>query len=360
MKVVFISRATLYSNPGGDTIQITSTAQHLNQLGITADIRLTNENIDYNQYDLLHFFNIIRPADILQHIERSGKPYVVSTIFVDYYEFEKKNSGPLRKLLATFFSPDGIEYLKVLARAAFNKEKLVSPFYIWHGQKSSIKKIISGASMLLPNSNNEYIRLLNRYTIQQKFKIVPNGINTNLFKKTGEASRDNNLVLCVARIEPLKNQLLLIRALNNSAYKLLIIGKASVNQKKYYEKCREEAAGNVSFIDHVSQQQLTEYYAKAKVHVLPSWFETTGLSSLEAAACGCNIVITDKGDQHEYFRDYAYYCDPGSHQSIAEAIRKAANDPVNHQLSQLVSENYTWQKAAEQTAEAYREILSTS
>ena len=64
MRVVFITRATLYSVKGGDTLQVLQTARHLEELGIQVDIRLTNERISYDQYDLLHFFNIIRPADI--------------------------------------------------------------------------------------------------------------------------------------------------------------------------------------------------------------------------------------------------------------------------------------------------------
>jgi len=39
--------------------------------------------------------------------------------------------------------------------------------------------------------------------------------------------------------------------------------------------------------------------------VLPSWFETTGLSSIEAGVMGCNIVITDKVMQ-EYFSHHAF------------------------------------------------------
>ena len=73
MKVLFISRATLYKDKGGDTIQIVNTARYLEKLGVEVTIRLSNEAIDYSKFDLIHFFNIIRPADILLHMERSGK-----------------------------------------------------------------------------------------------------------------------------------------------------------------------------------------------------------------------------------------------------------------------------------------------
>ena len=84
MRVAIIARSTLHTVPGGDTVQAVQTARHLKDLGVTVDVKLSNEAIDYSQYDLLHFFNIIRPADILYHSKKSGKPYVVSTISVSY------------------------------------------------------------------------------------------------------------------------------------------------------------------------------------------------------------------------------------------------------------------------------------
>src|ERR1700676_2249559 len=120
MKVAFISRASLYSDKGGDTIQLINTAVQLRNFGIVVDIFLADEKPDYSNYDLLHFFNIIRPDDILPHIARTKKPFVVSTIFVDYSEYEKKARQGPSVFLFKFLSPDLIEYLKVIARFLAN------------------------------------------------------------------------------------------------------------------------------------------------------------------------------------------------------------------------------------------------
>src|SRR6187401_1088065 len=113
MNILFLSRTTLYSNPGGDTIQISNTAQGLKKMGVNVDIQLANAKITYTAYDLIHFFNIIRPGDILFHIKASGKPYVVSTIFVDYSEYEKKTSSGIKNIAFRILSADLIEYIKV-------------------------------------------------------------------------------------------------------------------------------------------------------------------------------------------------------------------------------------------------------
>ena len=93
MNILFIARSTLYEVSGGDTIQIIKTAEELRKLGVVVDIKLSNEkNINYGQYDLLHFFNIIRPSDIIAHIDKCNKPFVVSSIYLLYEDFENNTS----------------------------------------------------------------------------------------------------------------------------------------------------------------------------------------------------------------------------------------------------------------------------
>jgi glycosyltransferase involved in cell wall biosynthesis len=358
LKILFISRATLYKDKGGDTVQIVNTARYLEKLGAEVTVRLCNETIDYSKFDLIHFFNIIRPADILLHMDRSGKPFVVSTIYVDYSEYERNERKGLAGKVFSIFSRDSIEYLKVIARFIVNAEKIISPGYLLLGQKRAIKKIIARSGMLLPNSYSEYQRLSSNYGINKAFRVIPNAIDPSLFNEnSGTQVRRDNLIICVGRIEGRKNQLNLIKALNNTKFQLVIIGSSSPNQMKYYNNCKEIAATNVSFIENILQEKLIEYYRSAKVHALPSWFETTGLSSLEAAAMGCNIVITDKGDTREYFENYAYYCDPASPQSIFDATCKAAGDSIGSELQKKIFNQYTWSQAARLTLGAYEEII---
>ena len=163
----------------------------------------------------------------------------------------------------------------------------------------------------------------------------------------------------MARIEGIKNQLNLIKALNNTRYRLLIIGDYAPGHADYYRECRKIAGGNVEFIEHIPQSDLVKYYQKAKVHTLPSWFETCGLSSLEAGAMGCNIVITDKGYTREYYGDYAFYCDPDNPASIFKAVDNAAKSIFRIGLRNKILTNYTWGRAAAGIARGYDKILRT-
>ncbi|MES2618775.1 MAG: glycosyltransferase family 4 protein [Bacteroidota bacterium] len=366
MRVLFISRATLFSVKGGDTIQMQKTAEGLKTLGIDADIKLCNDTaIDYSQYKLIHFFNIIRPADCIYHIHKSRLPYVVSTIYVDYsaYENYSKKSRGVTGWLLGLLGRNSREYIKAIARMVVNGEKIISSEYLLWGHHCSVKYVLSNAAMLLPNSESEYQRLQKHYKTATPYSVVYNAADTAMFNCLPDtiASKHSQMVLCVGRIEGRKNQLNLIRALNGSEFQLYIIGNYAPNHKAYYEACRNEAADNIHFVNDIEQNQLLNYYRNAKVHVLPSWFETTGLSSLEALFCGCIPVVTNYGDTKEYFNSsVAFYCDPASSSDILDKVKAASVAVVNMNEVKNAMQRFNWQATAVATAETYKQAITTS
>lgn len=357
MKIVFIVRSTLFTAKGGDTIQVKETAANLRNLGVEVDIKKTAEQINYNDYDLLHFFNITRPADILVHIKRSDKPFVVSTILINYALYDKHHRHGLTGKLFSIIPVSGIEYAKTLFRFLAGRDKLVSTSYLWKGQQAGVKEILRKTKAVIVQAKAEYDDLVKLYAVKADYYIIKNGVNTGLFQYSKTVSREKNIVLSVARIEGIKNQYNLIRALNNSPYKLILIGDAAPNQKGYYQKCRNIASANVSFINYLPQQQLAGYYAMAKVHVLPSWFEVCGLSSLEAAAMGCRVVITDNGYARSYFEDEAFYCDPAKPESILQAVDMAMQADHEDGLQKKIPEYYSWKNTAADTLAVYKKYI---
>ena len=169
-----------------------------------------------------------------------------------------------------------------------------------------------------------------------------------------------NCIVCAARIEGRKATLNLVKAVKNTQYTLVLVGRESQNQKKYVAKVHKEATNNVVFLGAISHTDLKDLYKVAKVHALASWMETPGLSSIEAAAMGCNIVATKKGDAYDYFGDLAFYCEPDNVQSIKSAIDAAFNSNVNPDLKKLVLENYIWEKTSQETLKGYELALEHS
>jgi len=94
----------------------------------------------------------------------------------------------------------------------------------------------------------------------------------------------------------------------------------------------------------------------ARVHVLPSWWENTGLVSLEAALCGCNVVTTDRSPFREYFGGAAYSCSPASQDSMRHAVLHAYASARPEKLAETVRHRFTWERVAAELAEVYLKI----
>ena len=358
-KIALISRSTLYDVPGGDTIQMQQTARHLAAWGYDATIHRTTDTLDYDRYQLFHFFNLTRPADILYHLDHIRKPIVLTPILIDYSEYDRHHRTDTAGKLLRNIPESMTEYGKTVARWLRGKDAMRSMSYLWKGQQRSIRQVLSQTGMLLPNAEGEKRTIESTYGYAGPSAVIPNGIEPELFRPTADTKKDPFLVICAARIEGIKNQLQLIRALNNTQFRLILIGKASPNQQDYYEACRKEAGQNISFVEHLPQQELVKYFARATVHALPSWFETCGLSSLEAAAMGCRPVISDRGYTRDYFGEAGFYCDPGDSASILSAVERAAAVDGTASLQQKIKTEYTWQQAVEKTAAAYSKITTT-
>src|SRR5690348_5684181 len=148
MKVVFIARPTLYSTSGGDTVQIDSTAKYLTKMGVQVDIVLADRPIDYSDYDLVHFFNIIDPEDLLGHAIKCNKPYLISTIYVDYAEFDKKHRKGFIGFLSKLLPYDTVEFIKTVGKFLLKNEKVSTWKYFIKGHSGSIRFLLKNAACL--------------------------------------------------------------------------------------------------------------------------------------------------------------------------------------------------------------------
>lgn len=331
MNILFQIRDDYLKNLAGDTIQILKTKYYLEQMGIKVDIS-TSFQADLKGYDLIHLFNLIRVKEtsrFADNVIRQSKKYVLSTIYWNMTDYIIKDKS----------SPSTLEW--------------------WKKDETLRKKVISGASALLPNSGMEIDVLKRDFGIENDCFVIPNCSDRMFHNADGQAFTEKyglmDFVLCVGRLSYRKNQLALINAMKETDHKLVFIGRKS--SEDYYQLCKGASTENVIYIDELKQHELISAYGAAKVHVLPSWFETPGLSSLEAGLSGCNIVTTDRGCTKEYFNDMAGYCNPENGGSIYSAVEKAYRKPKDRTLSNYILKYYTWENAAKKTLDAYCQVL---
>lgn len=372
MRVLMQIRQNAYSLKGGDTIQMEKTREELIKLGYNVDISL-DLHPDLSEYDVVHLFNITRVQETfiqVQNAVKQGKPIVLSTIYWPNNEFEKFNGGlGLRGILGKLLTIDQMESVKALAKAlALGQRDEGTRYLITHSYQKMQKYILEYTNVFLPNAQEEMRQIelnLGYYAKPNCVIVVPNAIDINAMQKAAQNDKTNSYrkykdwLICVGRIDPRKNQLKLLEAIEKSNYKLLLVGKCSAGQKNYFHKVMQKIKGNpnIEYLEQVPNDELYQIYRQCKVSVLPSWFETPGLVSLEAASMGCNIVVSEKGTTKDYFGKYAYYCDVMDPSSIRKQIDKAYRKPFDEAFKEKIIQEYTWEKAAQKTAEGYELAL---
>jgi glycosyltransferase involved in cell wall biosynthesis len=91
-------------------------------------------------------------------------------------------------------------------------------------------------------------------------------------------------------------------------------------------------------------------------------YEGFGLPAGEAMACGVPVISTTGGALPEVVGDAGILVPPADYDALAKAIHSLLDHPDTAQHYgqagyQRVQEQFTWQKAAQNTVEAYRETI---
>jgi len=375
MKVLLQGRSarSIAVNPGGDQVQLEATAHALRVTrGVDAQISAESEP-DLTGFDAVHLFGLVRPQETwlqARNARKQGKPVFLSTVYCDVWEFEQlARSGPVG-WIARHSDRNILEALKAIGRGLNNREWSRGSLALFlRGFTQMQRDLIVLSSSLLPNSHSEWLRIAQDLGLDPndgRVTVVPNGFDAETLNPVtkddsppAKLAQFENCVLCVARLEGRKNQANLIEAVRGTDMTLVLAGPATANQSRYVQRVKEAAATaeNVHLLGKVSPEEKAWLYTLAGVHVLPSWMETTGLSSLEAAVAGCAIVVTPNGDTREYFANDVEYCDPASPRSIRDAILRARERGPSAALDQRIRVAFTWERSADVTFDAYQRVL---
>lgn len=110
---------------------------------------------------------------------------------------------------------------------------------------------------------------------------------------------------------------------------------------------------NIEYLGVLSDAELRDFYIRAKVFALPSLVEGVGMVALEAAACGCEIVLTDIGAPKEYYSGYARLVNPYSVDDIGEAVLQCLNNGFSQPaLTEYIKSNYSVEVCSKKLEEA--------
>ncbi len=239
------------------------------------------------------------------------------------------------------------------------------------------RRTLDDAAAIFCVGDDEY-QLMREQRPGQKVHYQPNGVDLPRFRDADAQAfynrcpqlRGKRLLLCVSRVDPQKNQLLLIEAFAKIQsqlpdYHIVLIGAEVV--KSYGDKLREAIARTgmqerLLWIPGLAPDDpaLPGAFRAADCFVLPSVHEPFGIVILEAWAAGLPVIASRVGGIPGFTTDgeNCLHFESGNPHALAACILKLARDrTLNDGLAdkgfKLAAERYDWPAVAKNILELY-------
>ena len=238
-------------------------------------------------------------------------------------------------------------------------------WYSFIGMQKRVSRTLSHIIAVSKRARND---ISNDFHIPlKKFRIVPNGIDTDIFHPVADIPKDKRrLIVTNSADMPLKGLYYLMLAIADVAktrpVKLTVVGAPKKNGG--IEKLvRNLGIGSLlTFTGRIDNRQFVQEYARATAAIVPSVYEGFGLPAGEAMACAVPVISTTGGALPEVVGDAGILVPPADHRALARAIETLLDNPerarhLGQAGYQRVHKHFTWQKAAEKTVAAYREAI---
>jgi len=107
------------------------------------------------------------------------------------------------------------------------------------------------------------------------------------------------------------------------------------------------------FLGYVPDADLPVLYGAARALIHPAWHEGFGLPPLEAMACGTPVIASNRTAIPEVVGDAALLIEPGSSESLAQALHGVNDEGMRRQLierGRKRAAGYSWERTAEMVA----------
>lgn len=258
---------------------------------------------------------------------------------------------------------------------AFTAPEAINPLVRAY-RRTSYPHTAKVADAIIINSESLRTEVLTYLDVDPaKLRLIPEAVDHTTFQP-GDADEaraqlkrygvDRPFVLFVSSLWPYKNCDGLLRAFalarpRLDGHQLAVVGHGrDVDYVKRLHALAEELgiADDVVWVGGVRLEETVLFYRAAAAFAYPSFNETFGLPILEAMACGCPVVTSDRSAMAETAGPAALLADPEDPEALADALVRACGPEgvALRQLGLARAAEYSWARTGEQTLEVYREV----
>lgn len=299
MKVLIDHPQPFQLSHGGFQVQIEQTYAALREAGVDAEY--------------LRWWDDRQPADIIHYFGRPSIPYVMLA-----------QTKGIRIVIAELLTGLGSRPKRVLPfqKAAIGFARAALPGIATGRFAWDVYRMAEGCIAGTPWEAHLMSYIFG--APEAKVHVVLNGVE-EVFRQSVATSRGEWLV-CTATIAPRKRVLELAQAALAASTPIWIIGKPYADSDPYAQRFFSLARQNPKIIRYegpVSDRaQLARAYREARGFVLLSAMESLSLSSGEAAACECPLLLSDLPWARTTYQEHASYCPIASVSKTAAYLRR--------------------------------------
>jgi len=201
--------------------------------------------------------------------------------------------------------------------------------------------------------------------------VISNGVDLKVFHHIKRESDAKWNVLYVGRLDQEKNIPLLLEALHILKVKnaidtiqCTIIWGGSEEKKLRAIVKSYELTKHVHFTGKISLSKVIEAYQHCSTYVLTSLYELESMSTLEAMACGCPILIANSEHSAAKFfvQENWYLFDPHKAEDLANKINILKTNPEKTQkmreksIEQVI--NFSFEKSIERLSDLFMSLCN--
>lgn len=196
-----------------------------------------------------------------------------------------------------------------------------------------------------------------------RISVIRNGVNTEAFVPGPPAPDADPVILCVARMAPVKDHATLLAAFElvvreHPRAMLHLVGDGPARDAVAARAAQSPAAGRIRLFP--GEADVRGHYARATLAVLSSRHEGLPNVVLEAMACGLPVVATDVGGLSEVVRDgtTGRLVPAGDPPALARALAGVLADPggrrdMGREARRLAEEEFSLQTMVRRHEEAF-------
>lgn len=221
----------------------------------------------------------------------------------------------------------------------------------WDTYRRRVRQGLDGAAHVAAPTQAMLAALRDEYDWRGTGSVLPNGCLPDAFAPAPKQPR----ILAAGRFwDAAKNLRALEAAAGHLSWPVCVAGPAT-----HPDGGTVQPRG-VHFLGELPRAELARELGTAAIYALPARYEPFGLSVLEAALCGCALVLGDIASLREVWGPAARYVPPQDEAALTRTLRDLIASPGERarlaQAAQERAQRYTAQAMAERYLACYAQL----